>query len=104
MAQSLDARGVQYVRQFHMENIDAAARGWRFDFGILPLELRLLVEIHGALGHGKHSRTAGQTNDLEKANAASEAGWTVLTYGAAAIKDGRAAEQVARMVRARWPS
>lgn len=105
LAQSLDARGIRYVRELHYSNLDASStRGWRFDFGILPLELRLLVEIHGALGRGKHSRLEGQLNDLEKANAASEAGYTVLAYGAPQIRDGRAADQIARIVRARWPS
>lgn len=105
LAQSLDARGIRYVRELHFSNLDASStRGWRFDFGILPLELRLLVEIHGALGRGKHSRLEGQLNDLEKANAASEAGYTVLAYGGPLIRDGRAADQIARIVRARWPA
>jgi hypothetical protein len=63
--------------------------------------VRLLVEVHGALGRGKHSRKAGQTNDLEKANAATEQGWSVLSYGAAQIGSGAAALQVQRVVLAR---
>lgn len=98
---NFDVMGLKYVRQFHMENIDATAKGWRFDFAMLPLELRVLVEIHGALGSGKHSRREGQTNDLQKANAATEHGWSVLSYGASQINSGEAALQVARLVESR---
>lgn len=87
------------IREFHMANIDDTARGWRFDFAF-PAE-RVLVEIHGALGFGKHSKKAGQTNDLQKANAATEHGWSVFSYGAAQIRSGEAALQVERVVRAR---
>jgi very-short-patch-repair endonuclease len=87
------------IREYHMANIDADARGWRFDFGF-P-DVRLLVELHGALGSGKHSRKAGQTNDLEKANAATEAGWSVLSYSTAMVNSGEAALQIERTVLAR---
>lgn len=84
------------VREWHMANIDPNARGWRFDFAF-P-DVKLLVELHGALGAGKHSRKAGQTNDLEKANAATEAGWSVLSYSTALVNSGSAAIQVERVV------
>ena len=87
------------IREYHMANIDADARGWRFDFGF-P-DVKLLVEVHGALGAGKHSRKAGQTNDLEKANAATEHGWSVLSYGTAMVTSGAAALQIERVVLAR---
>lgn len=91
--------GLELVREFHMSNIDSDARGWRFDFA--AVDVKVLVEVHGALGSGKHSRKAGQTNDLEKANAATEHGWSVLSYGTAAVNSGAAALQVERVVRAR---
>lgn len=87
------------IREYHMANIDADARGWRFDFAF-P-DVRLLVEVHGALGSGKHSRKAGQSNDLEKANAATEHGWSVLSYSTAMVNSGAAALQVERTVLAR---
>lgn len=87
------------IREYHMANIDSAARGWRFDFGF-P-DVKVLVEVHGALGSGKHSRKAGQSNDLEKANAAGEHGWSVLAYSTAMVTSGVAALQVERTVLAR---
>lgn len=87
------------IREYHMANIDADARGWRFDFAF-P-DVKLLVEVHGALGSGKHSRKAGQSNDLDKANAATEHGWSVLSYSTAMVNSGAAALQIERTVRAR---
>jgi hypothetical protein len=103
LAGNLDVMGVPYLYEFHADNIgaDGLEKGWRFDLCILPLELRLLVEIHGALGSGKHSRKVGQTNDLDKANAATEHGWSVLSYGASQIHSGAAALQIERLVRLR---
>jgi very-short-patch-repair endonuclease len=99
---NLDVMGVRYLREFHADNISTEiGRGWRFDLAILPLELRLLVEIHGGLGSGKHSRREGQANDLEKANAATEHGWSVLSYGASQINSGAAALQIERLIRQR---
>ncbi len=99
LAGNLEAMGLEPIREYHMANIDDTAKGWRFDFAF-PAE-RVLVEIHGALGFGKHSKKAGQTNDLEKANAATEHGWSVFSYGAAQIRSGEAALQVERVVRRR---
>ena len=76
----------------------APPRRWRFDFAF-PAE-RVAVEINGALGSGRHSRRAGQEADFEKYNAACELGWRVLLYGPTSIRDGTAALQVGRIVRA----
>lgn len=99
LAGNFAAMGLEPIREFHMANIDDTARGWRFDFAFVAE--RVLVEIHGALGFGKHSKKAGQTNDLQKANAATEHGWSVFSYGAAQIRSGEAALQVERVLRAR---
>lgn len=87
------------TREYHMANIDPDARGWRFDWA--APDVKVLVEVHGALGAGKHSRKAGQSNDLDKANAATEHGWSVLSYSAAMVNSGAAALQVERVVLAR---
>lgn len=99
LAADLALLGLEPIREYHMANIDPTARGWRFDFAF-P-DVRLLIEIHGALGRGKHSRRAGQTNDMQKANAATERGWSVLSYGAAEVRSGEAGLQVERCVVAR---
>lgn len=61
-------------------------RKWRFDYAV-P-EIRLAVEYHGHAGFvGKwgpsgHSSITGLTNDCEKFNAATAAGWRVLEFTA----------------------
>jgi very-short-patch-repair endonuclease len=56
-----------------------AERRWRFDFA-WP-ERKVAVEIDGGIWvHGRHNRASGYLADLEKLNAAAEAGWRVLRY------------------------
>lgn len=54
-------------------------RKWRFDYA-WP-ERRIAVEIDGGVwAGGRHVHPAGYLADLEKLNAALEAGWRVLRY------------------------
>lgn len=85
-------RGVSLEFRFH------ATRKWRLDLAIESA--RVGVEIQGgifAATRGKHSRGVGQVRDMEKNNAAIECGWVVLVYPTDAIKNGSAAEQIARV-------
>jgi very-short-patch-repair endonuclease len=56
-----------------------AARRWRFDWA-WPERL-VAVEIDGGVWiGGRHNRAGGYLADMEKLNAAAEAGWRVLRY------------------------
>ena len=86
--------------RFHPE------RRWRFDFAF-PAEL-VAVEVDGGIfaaengtEAGRHARGVGRLKDYEKRNAAAELGWFVLCYGPPQVRDGTAALQVERLVRAR---
>lgn len=67
----------------------APPRRWRADFAF-P-ELKILIECEGGgWVNGRHSRGAGFEADMEKYNAASMLGWTVLRFSGSAIKSGDA--------------
>ena len=69
----------------------APPRRWRFDLA-WPDQL-LAVEVQGAVWvQGRHSRGAGQLNDMDKANTAVIGGWRVLHFGKKHIDDGSAIE------------
>lgn len=74
-------------------------RKWRLDFawpGLL-----LAVEIEGAIWTGgRHTRGAGVLGDMEKYNALSVMGWRLLRFDGGAVRSGRAANEVAALVRA----
>lgn len=73
-------------------------RRWRFDFAF-P-EQRVAVEVEGGVFvNGRHSRGAGMLADMEKYNAAAEAGWVVLRYGNAHIRGGQAITQIERVLK-----
>ena len=71
----------------------APPRRWRFDLA-WPDRL-VAVEVQGAVWvQGRHSRGAGQLNDMDKANTAVLAGWRVLTFGKKHIDDGSAVAMI----------
>lgn len=51
---------------------------------------KVIVEVQGAAGKGRHTTAAGFTRDRIKSNLAQLAGWTVLEVCAAHIRDGSA--------------
>jgi hypothetical protein len=65
---------------------------WRFDFA-WP-DQKVAVEIEGGIwrpsGKGAHTGGAAVTRDAEKSNAAQLAGWMVLRFVDAHLKDGSA--------------
>jgi len=72
-------------------------RRWRFDFA-WP-ERRLAAEIEGGtFVRGRHVRPQGYENDCEKYNEAALAGWRVLRFTGAMVRDGRAIEAVKRVL------
>ena len=82
-----------FCREFEFH----ATRAWRLDFA-WP-EIKFAVEIDG---WGRHQRRQGFEDDCEKLNAAEMAGWTVLRYTGAMVKDGRAAKQIVAYLAARF--
>lgn len=77
------------------EHLWHPVRKWRFDFaypGVL-----LAIEVEG-LTHdgGRHQRMAGYQRDCEKYNAAALAGWCVLRYPGALVRNGLALVEVKR--------
>lgn len=54
-------------------------RKWRFDYAI-P-EYKIAIEIDGGVWiQGRHNRSQGYLNDLEKFNEASVLGWIILKF------------------------
>ena len=67
-----------YEHRFH------ETRRWRFDWA-WP-ERRIAVEIDGAVWvQGRHTRGSGYVADMEKLNAAAEAGWRVFRFATGRI-------------------
>lgn len=62
-------------------------RKWAFDYA-WPERL-VAVEIEGAIwSHGRHTRGAGFTKDMEKYNAAGLLGWRVFRFSPSDLKKG----------------
>jgi len=72
-------------------------RKWLADFAFPAM--RLLVEIEGGIwSGGRHTRPQGYLDDMEKYNAAAEAGWTVLRYSPEQVDSALAIDQVRRVL------
>lgn len=81
-------------------------RKWRFDRAWQTP--KVAVEIDGE-GHfskvsgqwipGRHHRTKGYANDLEKLNAATELGWRVFRFTPAMVKSGAAVKTMERVLK-----
>jgi hypothetical protein len=67
-------------------------RMFRADF-LWPDE-KLIVEVQGAVGRGRHTTAAGFTRDRVKGNLAQLAGYRVLEVCAAHIRDGSAIDWI----------
>ena len=68
-------------------------RRWRIDWA-WPAQ-KLAVEIEGGIySRGRHVRGAGFQKDMEKYNALTLAGWRLLRFTPAQVKDGTAARIV----------
>ena len=67
-------------------------RRWRLDYAFPAV--RLAVEQEG-IG-GRHQRTAGFLKDMEKYNALTLAGWSLLRFTTKQMRSGEAAEAIAK--------
>jgi len=100
LAGHLSLMGLKPETQFRFD----PDRQWRLDFAF-P-DVRIGVEVDGAIfaaengtEAGRHARGAGRCADMEKRNAAAEAGWRILAYGPPHVRTGQAALQIERLVR-----
>lgn len=95
---SLTAAGLHHgcVR----EHLYVPGRRYRADLA-WP-ERRLLVEVQGGIWSPKsgHSGGAGITKDIERGNAATLAGWRVLRFAPAHIRNGEAVRVVRQALEA----
>lgn len=77
----------------------ALPRKWRFDFA-WP-DRKLAVEIEGGIySGGRHTRGKGYEADMEKYNAASRLGWTIMRFTTKQAKNGFALNTIEPLLRA----
>jgi very-short-patch-repair endonuclease len=98
----LEARLALHLRacklpEFEREYYFARPRLFRFDFA-WP-ELKVAAEVEGGTWTGgRHTRGDGFERDAEKYNLAALAGWRVLRFTAAMVRDGRALETIRKAI------
>jgi hypothetical protein len=81
----LDLEHIPYEREARL----IPDRKWRFDFAIRYGAVDLAIEVQGGTWmRGRHSRGSGQDNDMRKANAATMAGYKVLSYSTQMVASG----------------
>jgi hypothetical protein len=92
-AAKLDAGMVRQYRPF-------TDRRFAWDFAWPENDPKVMLEVQGGIWTGgAHARGVGITRDIEKANKATLAGWYLLFVTAEHIRDGRALQWIAQMVR-----
>lgn len=70
-----------YEIDYSTEHRFHSARRWRFDYILLPEELKIAIEYEGGTwSKGRHVSGKGYAGDCEKYNAAILEGWKVLRY------------------------
>lgn len=72
-------------------------RKWRVDFAWPGLKVAVEVE-GGTYSQGRHVRADGFEKDCEKYNALEELKWTLLRYTSRMVQDGRAIDQIRRII------
>lgn len=93
----MQLRAVQIPYEREVVLPELKPRRWRWDF-VLRDHL-LLVEVQGAIyTGGRHARGAGIQADMDKSNAATLAGWRVLSVSTDDVVKGRAISMVERAV------
>jgi very-short-patch-repair endonuclease len=74
--------------KFQVEHKFCTTRKWRFDFVVLPIELKIAIEVDGGnFTQGRHTRGTGYEKDCEKFNAAVVLGWRVFHYTPNMLKE-----------------
>jgi hypothetical protein len=93
LLQQLHEKGIHGAMRECTAPWDATKRHFRGD--ICFPEQRLLCEVNGGGGRGRHTSFAGYSRDRVKANLAQLAGWTVLEATSQQVKDGSALNWIA---------
>lgn len=81
LAQDLKDAGIPFVEEFEFA---APERRWRADFAF-P-QARVLVEVEGGAGFGRHTKREGFLKDAAKYAAAARLGWIVLRFSSAQVR------------------
>lgn len=70
-----------YSIKYKKEHRFHPVRKWRFDYILLPEDLKIAVEYEGGIfTGGRHTKGNGYAKDCEKYNAAVLMGWRILRY------------------------
>lgn len=69
-----------------------STRKWKSDFGYV--DRKILIEVEGGGGIGRHSSASGYREDCVKYNVAALMGWTVLRFDKSLIARGIAIEMI----------
>lgn len=81
--------------------------GRRFAADFAYPDARILIEVQGGVfqgGGGRHNRGVGYEADRAKINEAQLLGWHVLEFGTSQVRDGTAAQTIARALRLWLPA
>jgi len=93
LAWKLDVIGIPFKREVIFRGLKEDRR-WRFDFLLLPSDLKIAIEVEGGVfAGGRHTRGKGFTEDIIKYNEALLMGFSVLRFTTAQI-NGVAMDQI----------
>lgn len=93
LAWRLEVINIPFEREVMFRGLNEDRR-WRFDFLLLPADLKIAVEVEGGVfSGGRHTRGKGFTQDIIKYNEAMLMGYSVLRVTTAQI-NGVAMEQI----------
>lgn len=93
---AIQLRAKKLAKPEHEFRFDSKRR-WRLDLA-WP-DLLIAVEVHGGVySRGRHTRGKGFTNDREKINAATEAGFSVYEFTTEHVESGAAIRQLERVL------
>jgi len=95
----LTAEGIPFEREHRFHPV----RRWRIDRVVLPLSLKVGIEVQGGYhgGKGRHSRGEGFERDCEKFTEAAIAGWLIVLVPSGKVADRLWVGQVRRAMEMR---
>lgn len=102
MLSASEERFALQVRVMHLpaperEFLFHPTRRWKIDFAWPDREIAVEIE-GGTYSGGRHVRPEGFELDCEKYNALAERGWRLFRFTSKMVKDGRAIDQIGRVL------